>query len=307
MDKGLKFLANNYFPERLKKIMLSDLASPERTEEIRLKAKGALCVLKKSGLYFLGENGETAEYEKAAFFSKEELSEIVTLLCENSVYSNQEHIKKGFIPLRGGHRAGITGRCIEENGKIKYIADFSAVNIRIAKEFIGASDSVFPHIYNDGNILNTLIVSPPGCGKTTLLRDIARKLGSPHFMKKVAIADERGEIAACFEGIPENDVGSLSFVMDNCPKAEGIFAMIRAMNPDVVITDEIGTSEDADAVMQALYSGICVICSAHGRNLAEAGKRSGIRELLSEKAFAKVIVLSRKDGPGTVEGVLNLC
>ncbi len=307
MDKGLKFLSENYFPERLKKIMLADLAAPERTEEIRIKANDAVCVLKKSGLYFLGENGETTEYEKAAFFSKEELSEIVTLLCENSVYSNQEHIKKGFIPLRGGHRAGITGRCIEENGKIKYITDFSAVNIRIAREIKGAADSVMPHIYNGKRVLNTLIVSPPGCGKTTMLRDIARKLGSPFFMKKVAIADERGEIAACFEGIAENDIGSLSFVMDNCPKAEGIVSLIRAMNPDIVITDEIGTKEDVYAVMQALNSGVSVIASAHGFSVSDVKRKSGIKELLSEGAFEKVIILSRKKGPGTVEEILDLC
>ena len=122
MDKELTFLAEYYFPERLKKIVLADSHSSEKTEEIRVKADSAIAVMKKSGIYFLSETGYATEYRKAAFFTKEEVYELVAHLCENSVYSNQEFIKKGFIPLRGGHRAGVTGRCVTEDGKIKYIS-----------------------------------------------------------------------------------------------------------------------------------------------------------------------------------------
>lgn len=306
MDKGLEFLAEYYFPERLKRIAMADRLSPERTEEIRLKADFPIAVMKKSGLYFLSETGFQTEYKDAAFFSKEEIYDLVNRLCENSIYSNQENIKKGFIPLRGGHRAGITGRCIVEDGKIKYITDFSSVNIRIAGEIIGASDNIFPYIY-DGKIKNTLIISPPGCGKTTMLRDIARKLGGERYLKRVAIADERGEIAASFEGKEGRDVGVLSVVMDNCPKAEGILAMIRAMSPDVVVTDEIGTEEDAKAIMQATLAGVSVICSIHGESFSDIAEKPGIKKLIPANVFSGAIVLSRKNGPGTIEEYIKLC
>ncbi len=305
MDKELEFLAEYYFPDKLKKIALADSLSPEKTEEIRIGTNRAVAFLKKSGIYFMSEKGVTTEYGKAAFFSREELYETVERLCGNSVYSCQEYIKKGFIPLKGGHRAGVTGRCITEGNKIKYITDFSSVNIRIAREIIGASDEIMPYLIN-GGIKNTIIISPPGCGKTTLLRDIARKLGGEFYMKKVAIADERGEIAATVDGQANNDIGKLSFVMDNCPKKEGIISMIRSMNPDILITDEIGTKDDEEAILTAVNSGIKVICTAHGNDIDDVRRKSGTNGLFNENVFELAVELSRKKGPGTLEKAVSL-
>ncbi len=305
MDKGLKFLAEEYFPERLKEIALKHAASPERTEEIRLNAGYGITVLKRTGLYFLSEEGECVEEEKAACFRAEEIKEIIKRICENSVYSYQEQIKKGYIPLKGGHRAGVTGRCVREGDEIKYMTDFTSVTIRISHEVIGASDFVFPYIYN-GEVKNTLIISPPGCGKTTILRDLARKLGSSRCMKKVSLVDERGEIAASSGGVIHNNVGSLTSVIDNAPKPEGIMCVLRAMNPDVIITDEIGTKDDAKAIMSGVLSGSKVICSAHGKNLSDVSLRYGTKELIRQKVFERIIVLSRREGPGTIEEIIKL-
>lgn len=302
MNKELKRLAEDYFPKRLLSIALADAEGPEPTEEIRITAGGPLAVVKKSGLYFLSEAGATTDYRRAAFFSIEEVRELLLRLCRQSIYSSQEQLRQGFIALSGGHRAGVAGRCVAENGKIKYITDVSAITIRIAHEVIGAAEKLLPYVV-DEPVRSMLILSPPGCGKTTMLRDMARALGSERFMKKVAIVDERGEIAACFEGQPRNTIGALTAVLDNCPKAEGIMALLRAMAPEVIITDEIGSEEDACAIEQAVLSGVAVICSAHGKNVREAMQREALRTLIHDKVFDHLVVLSRKSGAGTVEEI----
>lgn len=304
MNKGLKFLAERYFPQRLKNIALEDAKSPEETEEIRLSAGREAAVLKRSGIYFISDTGECRKKGNGAVFSQEEIREIVKSLCDNSLYSCRDKLKKGYIPLEGGHRAGVTGRCVCGKNGIEYITDISSVNIRIAHEVRGAANSLMPYIMGN-TVKNTLIISPPGCGKTTMLRDIARNLGGERYMKKVAVADERGEIAALSSGIPSNDIGALTFVLDSCPKYEGLINLLRSSSPDVLITDEIGSDEDAFAVMEAVKSGVSVICSVHAASIDDAAKKSGIKRLCEEKVFGLYVLLSRKNGPGTVEEIRN--
>lgn len=304
MNKGLKFLAERYFPQRLKNIALKDVNSPEETEEIRLSAGREAAVLKRSGIYFISESGECRERGNGAVFSQEEIRQIVKSLCDNSLYSCRDKLKKGFLPLEGGHRAGVTGRCVCGKDGIEYITDISSVNIRIAHEVKGAAIPVMPYILGN-TVKNTLIISPPGCGKTTMLRDIARNLGGDIYKKKVAVVDERGEIAALCAGIPSNDVGVLTFVLDSCPKYEGMINLLRSSSPDVLITDEIGSDEDALAVMEAVKSGVSVICSVHASSIDEAAKKSGVKRLCEEKVFGLYVLLSRKNGPGTIEEIRN--
>ncbi|MDP4133160.1 MAG: stage III sporulation protein AA [Bacillota bacterium] len=302
---GLKELAEEYFAPHIRDIILKAAEAEDPIEELRFCAERPLAVYKRSGLSFLGESGNLEKAENAAIIKRCELTALVNSLCENSLYSYQNQLTAGYVTLKGGHRAGITGRVITDKGKITYITDISSVNIRIAKEVKGAAKTVIPYIAGEG-VKSTLIISPPGCGKTTMLRDIARVLGGASFTYKTAIVDERGEIAASRLGVPTNDVGSVTVVLDNCPKTEGMLMLLRSMSPEIIITDEIGTAEDANAVKQILNAGVKVICSAHGYNREDAMRREGIRELMKAGAFELVVILSRRSGPGTVEEIFRV-
>lgn len=301
MNEGLKPLAERYFFGRMKSIILADSESADETYEYRLFSGKEAAVVKKSGVYFIADTAECVPHGRGAVFSPAELKDILKSLSDNSLYSVREKLKNGYLPLEGGHRVGVTGRCVTENGQISYITDISSLTVRIAHAVRGAAARILPYIIKDG-IKNTLIVSPPGCGKTTMLRDIARFLGNEPYLKKVAVADERGEIAAMRGGICFNDVGLLTSVMDSCPKYEGMMCLLRSSSPEVMITDEIGSETDADAVAEAVKSGASVICSAHGADIKSALLRPGIKKL--SDVFELYILLSGKNGPGTVEEIM---
>ncbi|MCK9905711.1 hypothetical protein MXD63_37700, partial [Frankia sp. Cpl3] len=172
----------------------------------------------------------------------------------------------------------------------------------------GVAEKILPCLFEQGRIHNTLIISPPQCGKTTLLRDIARSLsyGSEWASsRKVAIVDERSELAGCLNGVPQRDVGPRTDVLDACPKAVGMMMMIRSMSPDAIIVDEIGRSEDGEAVWEAIHAGVSIICSAHGIDIADVAQRPMLGKLIQHGAFSRYIVLSRTNGVGTIQAVYN--
>ncbi|BAU27415.1 stage III sporulation protein AA [Aneurinibacillus soli] len=281
----------------------------EQIEEIRLRvgrpieygAGGTLTFIKQTG-------GRTSRIEEAALFTAEEGVQLLTRLSQHSLYTLEEEMRRGYVTIRGGHRVGLAGRVVLEQGKVKLIRDVTSFNIRIAREQKGAANAVLPLITPGGHIRNTLIISPPQCGKTTLLRDLARQLSTgvarigPY---KVAVVDERSELAGCVAGIPQKDIGPRTDILDACPKAEGMMMMIRSMAPDVLITDEIGRPEDALALEEAIHAGITVLTSAHGKDLKDIMRRPVLSRLLQSGIFERYLVLSRTPRIGTIAGVYD--
>ncbi len=293
----------------IKKISVKRL---EAAEEIRLKTGKPLMLYDNMAGWFVGSQGNLSEDEKNAYIVKQDdIDQSLEIMSNSSVYAVQDELKNGFITIQGGHRVGLTGKVVMNKERVSVIKDISAMNIRISKQIIGAADDVMKHIMRDENSLwNTLIISPPQCGKTTMLRDIARQLSygikAYGFTgKKVGIVDERSEIAGCYKGVPQNDVGPRTDVLDACPKAYGMTMMIRSMSPDVIITDEIGMEQDISALRQVFNAGVKIITSVHGYSREDILSRPVLRDLLAEKMFEKVIILSKSRGTGTIEEVLD--
>jgi len=276
----LIFLVKNYLSQNIKNALDGiDLAN---IEEIRLRAEQPIVL----------ENGagkQALDYIP----NQHEIAETLELMSENSIYAFMEEIKNGFLTLSGGHRVGICGRVIIKNSEISNIAYVSGLNIRVAREVIGAAEGIVnANCFTE----NCLIISPPGMGKTTLLRDIARLLGDE---RKVGIIDERGEIAAMHKGQACYDIGVNSDVLDLCPKALGIVMMVRSMSPRVIIVDEIGNQEDIDAIRFAINCGVQVVATAHGKAISDVRARIGN----IDETFKDFVMVSRNEGEFCYEAI----
>ena len=225
------------------------------------------------------------------------------------MYAFEEEMRQGYITLEGGHRVGIVGKIITENKSVKSIRYVGALNIRIAHEIIGAADKILSYIYSENNaIYHTLLVSPPRCGKTTILRDLVRQVsnGSRSYLgMTVGVVDERSEIGGCYRGIPQNDIGLRTDVLDGCSKVEGMLMLLRSMSPTVIAIDEIGKKEDLFAIEEVLNAGVKIVCTVHGCTLKDILNKPVLKEMIEKRLFERIICISSRKGPGTIEAILD--
>ena len=244
-------------------------------EEIRLRAGSGLSVL---------SGGREIKVDSGKIGSGE-LADIVCAASGSSIHTVAANIREGFVTAPGGHRIGICGTAAVKNGEIYGINNYSSLTVRIAKEIKTAAEGLENLIHKDGNVDSLLILSPPGGGKTTLLRDLVRRLSDDG--TRVALADERGEIAAVKGGVPTMDVGGCTDIMDMAPRAEAAMFLLRAMNPQVIAMDEISSPREADAVRAVAGCGAAVLATAHG-TVETLGRYRG---LLEDGIFDSVAVI----------------
>ncbi|MCY8232916.1 stage III sporulation protein AA [Priestia endophytica] len=270
----------------------------EDVQEIRLRINRPIELIKK---------------DEPIFYSvlpvKEDFVYMLSQLSQSSMYMLEEELQKGYITIKGGHRVGLAGRVITENGKVKAIRDITSLNIRIAREKIGIGESLIDSLY-DRKWLNTVIIGAPQSGKTTMLRDLARLVSTGVERKripsqKVGIVDERSEIAGCLDGVPQHTFGPRVDVLDACPKAEGMMMLIRSMSPNVLIVDEVGRVEDTEAILEAVHAGVSLILTAHGSSVKDMATRPSLKALIDACIIDRFVLLSNRNGPGTVEGIFQ--
>jgi stage III sporulation protein AA len=229
--------------------------------------------------------------------SAREVKETLEYAGNYSLYAYEEELRQGFLTIQGGHRIGVAGKAVLENGEIRTLKYISFLNIRLAHEVRGCGEKLLPYLYEGEQVKNTLIISPPGFGKTTLLRDVIRLISDGaqgHAGFTVGVADERSELAACYQGIPQNDVGDRTDVLDACPKAQALSMLIRSMSPQVVAADEIGSAADAAALKQAACCGCSVLATAHGASLEEIRGKPSLEMLFKEGIFERYILLGQR-------------
>jgi len=273
-----------YFPMEIRNmILLNSNIEIDKICEIRVRINRPVILKAQTKEYTIDEGNN--KY----IITKEIISRIFERICGNSVYAFEEEISNGFITIYGGHRVGIVGKPLYKGDRIYTIKDISGLNFRVSREIKGIADEFIPKIKVDGEFVSTLIISPPGLGKTTLLRDLVRQISNKGY--NVSLIDERSEIAGCFLGIPQNDIGLRTDVMDGVKKSDGIKMMVRSMRPDFIATDEIGTDLDAEAIEYAINSGVKILATAHGNKIEDLYKSRKMSELLKCDIFNKIILI----------------
>ena len=296
------------FPECLLSYFQNIITDYKLVKELRIRKNGPIQVLRGDKRFYLTEKGCYAETPKCGFcFSESEFALLFSHICRHSIYAFEQELAKGYLTVEGGHRIGVVGQTVWDGTEIKSMKYFTALNIRIAHEIKGVADKVLLYLYEGEELKSTLIVSPPGCGKTTLLRDLVRKISNgsrEHLPQNVSLIDERSEIASCYLGTPQNDIGLHTDVLDACPKAAGMLMVLRAMAPEVIAVDELGGREDYSAIQQAFYLGCKMLATIHGTDMDTLLSNPYMEGVLGKGGFERVVFLRGRAG---AESKITIC
>ena len=278
--------------ESVQKIIEQERMDFSELQEIRLRIVQPVTVLYQNEELIL-----PTMYSEKKRLGKQEMKETIEHISNYSLYAYEHELKQGFITIEGGHRVGMAGQVIMEGGKIKNMKYISSINIRVSHEVLDCANKIFPYITYNKQMYHTLIISPPRCGKTTLLRDVIRQISDGNRWIKgctVGVVDERSELGGCYLGVIQNNLGMRTDILDRCPKADGMIMLIRSMAPQVVAVDEIGAKEDVHAIEYAMHCGCKMLATAHGDSMEEICKKPIFEKLIREKRFERYVILSNR-------------
>ena len=276
-------------------------------QEIRIRAGRPLCFTDGTASLFADSSGRIlySMSENTAAVTARQLNDTFRRLCSYSVYSCQNELNNGYITIKGGHRAGVCGTAVLENGSISTVTDISSINIRIARQVKGAADELIKNLCPlRGGVI---IAGVPSSGKTTLLRDLARSLslGIGCRMTRTSVIDERGELSGTYSGKCYNDLG-LCDVFNGYPKGEGIMQALRAMSPQVIICDELGSEEDCRLAEQGFNAGAAMVATMHASSYKELLQRKQAQMLIATGAFKTAVILSSSDRPCEISRIIDI-
>ena len=290
------------FPAPLRGLLQTAAEDFGLLQEVRLRVGQPVFLTYDNREWYLGKTGgRELEAASSMIMTQNLLREMLSFLTNYSVYAAEEELRQGFLSLPGGHRAGICGKLVMEGGQAKTMREINSINLRVAHAHPGCASKVLSRLSLLKKGGNLLIVSPPGCGKTTLLRDLIRQLSVGGFT--VGVVDERSEIAACYQGVPGLDLGPRTDVLDGTPKALGMRMLLRGMAPDYIAVDEIGAAEEIQELFTALHCGCHLIATCHARNREELYLKPELSKCLKQRCFQGIVYLSRSKGAGTIEEV----